>query len=233
MRTREPERTFSRLACFLIALLLVGCRWASDAGAQPSPDDALNQRAREILAIHCAPCREVGVLSASATEPQPLDLGAIARDPSLVRPGNPDGSPVYTETMRRLALPGTQPATSPNPGLEALATLRAWIESLPSSAASCPHASELARRHIEPLLARQAVLTSKPISALRVLTLAHLDAGCLTAEQLAGRREAIGLFMAALAGSNTPVPMLSLDESRIILPSTSRRSAGTAITGAF
>lgn len=209
--TPAPERTLPRPAGLLAAVLLLGCGLASVAAQQPL-DDALSRRAQEILAVHCAPCHEIGALGASTTEPRPLDLAAIARDPNLVRPGNPDGSPVFTEMMRRLALPGTQPATSPHPGLEALVTLRAWIESLPTSAGKCPIAGNLARHHIEPLLVKQAALTGKPISALRVLTLAHLDAECLPAEQLAGWREAIGLFMAALAGSSAPAPILSLDE---------------------
>lgn len=207
MRTPGPERTFSLRARFLIAVML-SCGLAYGAGAQPTSDDALSQRAREILTAHCAPCRKVGDLTATTSAPRRLDLAAIARDPSLIRPGNPDGSPIYAEMMRRLALPGREPASD----IESLATLRTWIESLPASAATCPHASELTRRHISPLLIRQAALLRKPISALRVLTLAHLDADCLTAEQLAGWREALGLFMAALAGSGKPVPMLLLDQ---------------------
>ena len=210
-RTPGPEHSFFQQTGFFLSVLLLGGGLASGAGAQSLPDETLSQRAREALAIHCAPCREVGALKAPASEPASLDLAAIARDPNLVRPGNPDGSPIYTAMMHRLALPGTQPATSPNPGIEALATLRAWIESLPASAAACPIASDLTRRRVEPLLLRQAVRVGQPISALRVLTLAHLDAGCLTAEHLAGWRQAISLFMAALAGSNKPVPMLPLD----------------------
>jgi hypothetical protein len=207
MRTPGPERTSSRPACFLIAALLGGAL-SSSAGAQSTSDDALGQRAREILTAHCAPCREVGTLSVPTSAPRPLDLAAIARDPSLIRPGNPDGSPAYAAMMRRLALPGSQPA----PDLESLATLRTWIESLPASAATCPQASRPTRRHISPLLIRQAALVRKPISALRVLTLAHLDADCLSAEHLAGWRDALGLFLAALAGSSKPVPMLPLDQ---------------------
>jgi hypothetical protein len=212
MRTLGPERDFPSV-CFLIAVLLMGCGLASGAGAQSSPDDPLSQRAHDVLAIHCAPCREVGALKAPASKPASLDLAAIARDPNLVRPGNPDGSPVYTEMMRRLALPGAQPATSPNPDIEALAILRAWIESLAASAATCPISSDLTLRHIQPLLIRQAVRAGKPISALRVLTLAHLDAGCATPEQLTAWREAIGLFVAALSGSSKPVPTMPLDKA--------------------
>ena len=203
--TPEPERAFSRLVCLLTAVLLIGCGLVSGAGAQSLPDDPLSQRAREILAIHCAPCREVGTSRTPAAKPPGLDLAAIARDPNLVRPGNPDGSPIYTAMMRRLA------ATSPSPDIEVLTTLRAWIESLPATAANCPNASDPTFRQIQPLLIRQAVRMGTPISALRVLTLAHLDATCATQQQFAAWRQAIGLFMAALAGSSTPVPMLPLD----------------------
>ena len=125
--TPEPERAAPLPLRILVAFWLVSSGLASGAGAQPLPDDPLKQRAREILAIHCTPCREVGALSASASDNRPLDLAAIARDPNLVRPGNPDGSPVYTEMMRRLVTSATSPT------VDQLAALRAWIESLPPS----------------------------------------------------------------------------------------------------
>jgi hypothetical protein len=210
--TRARKRVAARRAGLWAVALLLGSVTASAVRAQQAPDDALSQSVREVLAVHCPPCREIGAITAPVSETRPLDLAAIARDPNLVRPGNPDGSPVYTDMMRRLALPGTQPATSPKPGLEALAILRAWIESLPASAATCPHASDVTRGQIEPLLAKHAALLSRPVSALRVLTLAHLDAGCLSAEQLTGWRDAIGLYLAAMAGSSSPAPIRSLDE---------------------
>src|SRR5690606_17035345 len=80
-----------RLCFGLLALLLLLGAPAVDAHA----DEALAARARDVLAAHCPVCREVGDSSAA------LDLAAIARDPSLIRPGNPDGSPIYTMLLRR------------------------------------------------------------------------------------------------------------------------------------
>ncbi len=112
---RDPRRW--RVAIGLTLAVLVGCA-ATIARAETPPDDALSNAARDILATHCAPCRGK------------RDLASVARDPDLVRPGNPDGSPIYATMVRRLLDPQTQPA----PSVEALAGLRAWIERLPPAA---------------------------------------------------------------------------------------------------
>jgi hypothetical protein len=76
-----------------------------------------------------------------------LDLAAIARDPKLVRPGNPDGSPAYTEMVRQLVTSTTSST------VDELATVRAWIEKLPPRAApkgSVPAPSDTVRTDITP-----------------------------------------------------------------------------------
>src|SRR5690606_16670173 len=80
--SRETFLGFGFLAlAFLCGALAVPAR----------ADDVLATRARDILAAHCAPCRDV------ASDGVTLDLTALARDPTLIRPGNPDGSPIYVE----------------------------------------------------------------------------------------------------------------------------------------
>jgi hypothetical protein len=187
--------------------LLVGC--VAAACAETPADDALTSAAREILAAHCPPCNEVGLRARSGNtgEPPQLDLAAIARDPNLVRPGNPDGSPVYTTLVRRLL-------TSPtSPSAEQLATLRSWIASLPASAANCPISRDMTRGTIEQRVVRHAVKSSTPVAALRVLSFAHIDGGCVPVARLAAWRRAIGLFLAALAGSTKPAAATPIDES--------------------
>lgn len=135
--TPGPERAASLPARILVALWLAGCGLASGACAQPLPDDALNERAREVLAAHCAPCREGGS----------LDLANIARNPKLVRPGNPDSSPVYTEMVRQLVTSATSPT------IDQLGTLRAWIENLPPTApvtANVPIETDAVRGDVTP-----------------------------------------------------------------------------------
>lgn len=176
-----------------LALLLGGS--AALARAETPDDAALTGAAWEILSTHCPPCRDVG------------DLAAIARNPNLIRPGNPDGSPVYAMMLRHLL---TSPAS---PSIEQLATLRTWIERLPASAAFCSTPIDTSRGTIEQIVVRHAVKSSTPVAALRVLSLAHIDSGCAPSELVAAWRRAIGWFLGALAGSTKPAPVAPLDES--------------------
>ena len=209
-RTRARERGGHQIAGSIALALLVFGASVGGVRAQTPPDETLPQRAHDVLKAHCAACREIGVPRSSAESPATLDLAAIARDPNLVRPGNPDGSPAYTAMIRRLGTSRSSGSgAAPTP--DELAALRTWIESLPPSASACAKAALITRSHVEPLLRRQARTLGKSMSALRVLTLAHLDAGCISAEQLASRREAVGLFLTALAGKRKPVPTYPLD----------------------
>jgi hypothetical protein len=161
-------------------------------------DEALAARARDVLAAHCPACREVGESTAAP------DLAAIARDPTLIRPGNPDGSPAYTTLLRRFGSSG------PGASADELATLRAWIESLSAEAATCPSATFLPRERIEAELARVAASRRKPTSAFRVLSLAHLDLGCAPPTLLAEWRQTLEFILGALAGTH-PAPSHVLD----------------------
>ncbi len=192
--TRKNSRETFLGFGFLVLAFLCG------ALAVPArADDALATRARDILAAHGAPCRDV------ASDGATLDLAALARDPTLIRPGNPDGSPVYIELLRRLG------GSAPSPSPDELSVLRTWIESLPSQAATCPSATFVPRERLEAELARVASTVMKPVSAFRILTLAHLDLGCATPEQLAEWRQVIELILAAVAGITHPVPTHALD----------------------
>ncbi len=184
-----------RLYLGLLALVLLLGAPAVDARA----DDALAVRARDVLAAHCPSCREVGDSTAAP------DLAVIARDPTLIRPGNPDGSPVYTALLRRFG------GSGPGPSADELATLRSWIESLPAEAATCPSATFVPRERIEAEVARVAASKRKPVWAFRVLSLAHLDLGCASPTQLAEWRQTLEFVLGALAGTH-PVPSHILDD---------------------
>jgi hypothetical protein len=184
-RSRAP---FLPAGLFALALALTAAPILSARA-----DEALNARAREVLTTHCTPCRE-------AIGGAVLDLAALARDPTLIGPGNPDGSPAYTELLRRFS------SGTAGPSPDELATLRAWIESLPAKSATCPSATFVPRERIEAELARVALTMKKPVTAFRILSLAHLDLGCATREQLAEWRKMIGLLLAAVAGVPHAVP---------------------------
>jgi hypothetical protein len=115
--TRESSSAPPLRAGLIALSLLIGGALASPAVA----DDALNARVRSVLAVYCGPCRE---MSGGAE----LDLGTITRDPNLVRPGNPEGSPAYTDLVRRIG------STAPTASADELGALRGWITSLPATA---------------------------------------------------------------------------------------------------
>lgn len=190
--TRGPSRALL-LSIGLLLPALVGAPALSVRA-----DDVLAARAREVLATHCPQCREVGDAS---TGP---DLGAIARDPTLIRPGNPDGSPVYTTMLRRFGL-------GASPSADDLAALRTWIEGLPAEAATCPTATFMPRAQIDAELARVAASKKKPVAAYRILSLAHLDLGCAPPAILAEWQQLLEYVLAAVAGITHPVPTHTLD----------------------
>jgi len=197
-RSSPPTRD-SRSARWLCAGLIALSHFIGGATAGPAvADDALSARARGVLATYCAPCRE----TSSGTE---LDLATIARDPNLVRPGNPDGSPAYTELIRRIG------AGVPTASADELGAVRNWIADLPETAASCASAIFPPRVRIEVELARIATAARKSISAFRVLSLSHLDLGCGIPEQRAAWRQTIGLILAALAGKPQAARTHTLD----------------------
>ncbi len=192
--TRENSRAKYLSVGWLVLALLMS------ASALPArANDALAARARDVLAAHCAPCRDVGDIAAAP------DLAAITRDPMLVRPGNPDGSPAYTELLRRFG------GSGPNASADDLGALRGWIESLPDEAATCPAATFVPRERIEAELAHVAATVKKPVAAFRILSLAHLDLGCATPALLAEWRQMLQLVLAAVAGITHPVPTHALD----------------------
>jgi hypothetical protein len=190
--TRENSRAIFLSIWFFVLAAFLG---APVVGVRA--DKTLDARARDILAKHCIPCRAVGEGGAV------LDLAAIARDPTLIQPGNPDGSPVYTMLLRRFG--GGVSADD-------LGALRAWIESLPSGAATCPSATFVPRELIEAELARVAMTLKKPLSAFRILSLAHLDLGCASDGQLAEWGQTLELVLGAVAGLDHPVRSYPLDD---------------------
>lgn len=181
----------ARLAIGLLAgLFLVSPVDAADDGAA-----ARTARARAVLASHCARCHQGDHRvrpDATSSIVDILDLAALARLPHLVRPGNPDGSPLYAEMVQRRMPPSGEPAAA-EPSAAELGAVREWIEGLGPREASCP----------PPRLSSHAGggLGAWPLKpSQRVVTLAHLDDGCRSTAQLAAWRSATVRLVAALAG---------------------------------
>ena len=99
------------------------------------PTDKVALAAFKMLEKNCSRCHQDGKL---VNRPRPaknfgniLDLAQLARDPSLIQPGNPDASRIYKQIVKKempydtyYEFSGTEPTA------EEVTALRDWIESL-------------------------------------------------------------------------------------------------------
>lgn len=118
----------------LAALASAGVNAAAQAEQPiPIPSDPLAAKAFAVLEKHCARCHQNGRLTratAAANFRNVLHLDQLVRDPRYVRPGNPDGSRLWTHMMR-------QHSGGEAPTPEEILAVRDWIEkrgSLPARA---------------------------------------------------------------------------------------------------
>src|SRR5262249_53354385 len=120
-----------------VVLSVPGTLAQSGTPMPPQPAEPKAAKAYAVLETHCARCHQQGKLAAPAASTGFLDvlaLDAVARDPSLVRPGVPDASPLYTTLLRRAMPPDgwrDDAAAGSRPTFEEMEAVRDWIESLP------------------------------------------------------------------------------------------------------
>src|SRR5680860_116206 len=107
------------------------------------PEDETAKKAFKVLDKHCARCHQAGRL----TRDRParnfgniLKLDELARDPSLIRPGNPDGSRLFSRIVKQ-EMPYdvyTEFSGGEEPDKEDVQALYDWIKSLNTETiASC------------------------------------------------------------------------------------------------
>jgi hypothetical protein len=207
-----------QLAASLVLVPLLGLTSSLIAAAPaaepvPSrPQDPVAGRAYDVLDAHCSRCHQRGRLQS----PYPatgltniLALDAIARDPSLVRPGLPDGSALYTSLLRRAMPPpdGREAEAVTGPAAEEIEALRLWIEGLPAAVDSdCTWAGQA--RQLETRLLR--MLRRLPAGAARrarFISLAHFESACPSPSQRSSAREGL-LELAARLAEGRPEAVL-------------------------
>lgn len=99
----------------------------------PVPSDPVAAKAFAVFERHCARCHQDGRLTrptAAANFRNILRLDQLGLDPRYVRPGNPDGSRVWTHMMRRLMPYDVfqQHDGGAEPSAEDILAVRDWIE---------------------------------------------------------------------------------------------------------
>ena len=176
--------------------------------AIPAPQSDLGKAAYASLDKHCARCHQDGKLE-DRVKPASgfgnvLHLQAMAKDPSLVIPGNPDNS----ELVKQI-LSGNMPYDikdgsnylAPTPTKEEIAAVRDWIVSLKASGdAACKTREFLSNEHIIETIAKD--LDTQPshrIHGMRYITLANLYNACATDAEMEVYRQAVVKLLNSLS----------------------------------
>lgn len=205
----------------LIALLAVGLALAgvtsfaharNGAAAPTRPTSPQDLKPYDVLERHCARCHQAGV----TTRSQPaaglgniLRLDEIAHEPHLVRPGNPDGSRLYTMMLGRRMPYDVYHDNAPReaPSADDIGVIRAWIAALPTgprrSCGSRPLVSDDAL-HIA--IARDSA--SQPAGKaprVRYLSLANLWNSCAGPDYLDAAARVASVLVNGLSRSDKPV----------------------------
>ncbi len=175
-----------------------------------------------VLERHCARCHQGGRLDRVAPSGgfgNILRLDELARSPWLVRPGNPDGSRLYTAMVRGLMpfdlLQEGVAGDAPSP--EEIASLREWITHLPTAARSCPDREPMTGSKIAEAIASVVEQAGPAAPRLRFVSLAHLYNSCDSDAEMVGWRQAIRSLVNSLSWRDQAVPVLPIDPARTIL----------------
>lgn len=184
------------------------------------PADPQAAEAFKVLDAHCARCHQGGRLKrpAPAKFGNILRLDEIARDPALVRPGNPDASRLYTYMLRRLMPYDVhQEHTADNePTPEEIQTVRQWISRLQPTPV-CQDRRLVTIEAQAAALQRAAEQAGETAKRLRFVSLAHLYNACASPEAMFGHRQAILRLFNSLSWKPTPVRVEPVDDAKTLL----------------
>lgn len=175
----------------------------------PRPKPAVAERAKAVLAAHCADCR------ALYGEENALDLRALAADPGLIAPGHPDASPAY---QRLFAPPLEDDAAEAGPTSDDIEAVRGWIASLPPRDAACAGRKFISPNDVQVLVSRwKALIGEKDAAQTRFVSLAHLWNACVPAAELMEARVAIATVLGVMMRRREGLNLETLGEASALL----------------
>ena len=167
----------------------------SVAGTPPAPPaDIPGAKAYAVLETACASCHQLrrgDPQSVQGGFGNVLDITAIERDPTLLRPGLPDASPLYQTMLSRHApLDAFRANPEKAPSVSEVETVRAWIEQV-KPAPRCDDSQPITPADLATLM-RKWLDEVGPEAArtTRFLSLAHIYNSCASDADLAGYRQA-------------------------------------------
>lgn len=189
--------------------------------APPTSQAAL--QAWQVLDKHCAHCHQAGRLKRPAPAAgfgNILRFDDIAADQTLVEPGNPDASRLYTHMLRRL-MPfdvHQEGATGEEPSADELAAVRAWITGLPQQQRACSGRQPVTKDQIASALSKIVASAGSDAgpSTTRFVSLAHLYNACASDEAMYAWRRALVVLFNSLSWRSSPVRVEAVDEARTL-----------------
>jgi len=228
---RSPSRRLGGAAAFLLASALpVAAQPPERAPDQTSPvaasdllapTEARAAKAFAVLDRHCARCHDTGRLQRrlpAAGIANILDLDALASRSDLVRPGHPEGSPLYVSIVTRHmpydVLQDLKPGAEPT--RQEITDIRDWIEALPAASACAPpsRAHHDQRGLIEADLRR---IDSDKAERRRYLSLAQVVLPCDGPDAQQTHRQAAAKLLNLLSRSQKPVRLEPVANDALLL----------------
>ena len=190
------------------------------AAADPVPLPPVDARAAKAYAVldgYCARCHQTGRLKVPAPA-RPLAnilaLDEIALEPTLIKPGVPDASPLYTIMLRQHATVDLEEA----PRADAIQSVRDWILDLPQPAQNCGGRRAITQAEVDQAAAASLMTTpEEKRKDIRFITLSHLANACVSPEALAGYRQAITKVINTLSWGPEPIRLDTVDPDATVL----------------
>jgi mono/diheme cytochrome c family protein len=180
------------------------------------PEEPIPAKAYAVLDRQCAKCHQAGKTELSRPADgfgNVLDLATLQRNLTLVRPGNPDASRLYTLMQSRVAPHNFAADDLSNADLDAV---REWIQ-LAKPAGSCtdqpPVTSDAVTTAIEKVLAE---LSPDGAKTQRFLSLTHLHNACATKPEMTAYLQAATNMINGLSWGLEPVALEAVDEANTV-----------------
>jgi mono/diheme cytochrome c family protein len=190
--------------------------------SQP-PDDPRLAKVYNVFQTHCAQCHQSDRLTAPAPSggfANILDLEAVAREPHLVRPSEPDSSPLYHVLLDRhrphdLARDGVEPVW---PNVDDIQTVRTWISEMERTSKGCKPSNRLAKADVARIIDSAALVAGETVARdTRVVSLTHFANACTSSTDMQAYRDGVAKLLNSLSWGARPVALTPLDEGKTLL----------------
>jgi hypothetical protein len=187
----------------------------------PAPNGVAATKAYAVLQRACAGCHQAPRADrtpAAGGLGNILDLSALSREPSLVRPGIPDDSRLYTRALERhIPLDIFSGSNADDLAPNDVEALRDWIKDLPRGDGTCPGRTHMDASEIAGLMTSWLEQAGPGAKGTRFVSLADLYNSCASDKELAGYREAVSKLLNSLSWAPLPAQVETIGDKLALL----------------